>query len=77
MYNPVRGELFRAVKGGGAFLNDRPISVSSAKTLSEAVIATNVGYDRSEEGIQFMTRYNNTYHCPIDCCVQQHPVVAA
>lgn len=38
--DPVREELFLARKGGGAFLNDRPIRVSSSWRLEEALIAT-------------------------------------
>jgi fructose-1,6-bisphosphatase/inositol monophosphatase family enzyme len=28
VYNPMLGEMFCAAKGSGAFLNDKPISVS-------------------------------------------------
>jgi len=36
---PARGETFRAVKGGGAFRNDRPIEVSTSETLDGAKLA--------------------------------------
>ena len=42
IYDPLRDELFRAEKGGGAFLNDRRLRVSSRSKLSEAVIATGI-----------------------------------
>jgi len=54
IYNPNFQELFRAVRGQGAFLNDRAIKVSEASTIGTAVIATNVGYDRTPEGVEFM-----------------------
>jgi histidinol-phosphatase len=37
---PVYGELAWAEQGGGAFLNDRPIRVSSVATLGAAAIST-------------------------------------
>ena len=37
VYNPYSGELFRAEKGKGAFLNDNPIHVSEAG-LSESIV---------------------------------------
>src|SRR5207253_10386674 len=40
LYEVSRNECFTAVKGGGAFLNNIPIKVSSNKILSESLIAT-------------------------------------
>lgn len=37
VYNPYADEMFTAVKGMGAFLNDRPISVSSSG-LSDSIV---------------------------------------
>ncbi len=39
VYDPVSRECFSAVRGRGAWLNGRPISVSSATHLSEALVA--------------------------------------
>lgn len=36
IYNPYQNEMFHAVKGGGAFLNDTPIHVSS-RPMSHAI----------------------------------------
>eukprot|EP01097_Dermamoeba_algensis_P008926 TRINITY_DN613_c0_g1_i6.p1 TRINITY_DN613_c0_g1~~TRINITY_DN613_c0_g1_i6.p1 ORF type:complete len:229 (-),score=51.82 TRINITY_DN613_c0_g1_i6:53-739(-) len=55
VYNPILHELFQAYKGGGAYLNDQPIQVSSNTTIPRSVVTTNFGYDRTEEGIAFMT----------------------
>ncbi|MFN0262610.1 3'(2'),5'-bisphosphate nucleotidase CysQ [Tepidamorphus sp. 3E244] len=38
VHNPMRGEMFAAVRGGGARCNDKPISVTSAGELSGARI---------------------------------------
>jgi len=40
VYNPILDELFLGVKGQGAFLNNRPISVSKTNTLENALLAT-------------------------------------
>jgi myo-inositol-1(or 4)-monophosphatase len=39
-----RGELFKAWKGGGAYLNNKPIRVSDTSTLEDALIATGFPY---------------------------------
>jgi myo-inositol-1(or 4)-monophosphatase len=39
VYDPVSRECFSAIRGRGAWLNGRPISVSAKKELSEALIA--------------------------------------
>ncbi len=40
VYDPIRDELFTATSGGGAFLNQTPIAVSQAQSLSESLIVT-------------------------------------
>ncbi|HEY3929160.1 MAG TPA: inositol monophosphatase family protein [Candidatus Koribacter sp.] len=40
LYDPTRDELFAAEKGRGAFLNGKPIRVSSTKRLCESLLAT-------------------------------------
>ncbi len=47
VHAPALGHLFHAVLGRGAFLNDQPIQVSSAQTLTEAVMATGFACLRS------------------------------
>jgi len=40
IYDPHRDELFTAIKGGGAFINEAtPIVVGNQKILGDAVIA--------------------------------------
>ncbi len=40
VYDPYREEMFRAVRGGGAHVNDKPIHVSAKQDLQHAMIAT-------------------------------------
>lgn len=40
IYDPLRDEMFTAARGGGAFLNGRPIRVSPAEKLSQALLVT-------------------------------------
>lgn len=48
VYDPLRNELFHAIRNGGAFLNDRPIHVSAATELKRSIISTGFYYDRGE-----------------------------
>ena len=45
VFDPNRQELFTAERGGGAFLNGRPLRVSGAASLVDAVLATGFPYD--------------------------------
>jgi myo-inositol-1(or 4)-monophosphatase len=45
VYDPNRRELFTAERGAGAFLNGRPIHVSSAARLVDAMLVTGFPYD--------------------------------
>jgi myo-inositol-1(or 4)-monophosphatase len=47
VYDPFRGELFRAVRGQGATVNDAPLRVSETPDLAHALLATGFPYDRS------------------------------
>jgi len=44
-YDPLRDELFTAIKGGGAFMNGKAISVSSTDKLENSLVATGFPYD--------------------------------
>src|SRR5882672_5573640 len=45
VYDPTRKELFTAERGGGAFLNGKPLRVSSATRLVDAMLVTGFPYD--------------------------------
>jgi fructose-1,6-bisphosphatase/inositol monophosphatase family enzyme len=44
-FEPVRGEEFLALAGGGAFLNERPIHASTKESVMASVLAVDMGYD--------------------------------
>lgn len=46
VYDVMRDELFTARRGGGAFVNGRPIRVSRTPRLEEALLVTGFPYDR-------------------------------
>ena len=46
VYDPTRRELFTAVHGGGAFLNDRRIQVTNTSELIDAVVTSGFPYDK-------------------------------
>jgi myo-inositol-1(or 4)-monophosphatase len=48
VYDPLRRECFRAVKGQGATLNGDSIGASSVGELDKALLATGFPYDRCE-----------------------------
>lgn len=53
VYVPTFGDLFRAVRGGGALLNGRPISCRDRGDLATALIGTGFAYraeKRAEQG---------------------------
>ena len=45
VYDPTHDELYVAERGGGAFVNDRPLAASTASTLDESLLATGFPYD--------------------------------
>jgi len=46
IYNPILGETFWAVKGQGAFLNGKPIRVSTIGDVGQALVVTGFPYER-------------------------------
>ena len=53
-YDPSKDELFSAMKGGGAFLNDTPIRCSEECPLEDAVLATGFPYDRADRADELL-----------------------
>ncbi|TAD97270.1 MAG: inositol monophosphatase [Bacteroidetes bacterium] len=62
VYEPNLKECFHAIKGQGAFLNDKKIQVSSATTLSESLIATGFPYQHQDK----MKNYLNLLYAFIE-----------
>ena len=48
VYNPIYNQCFHAIKNGGAFLNKKPIHVTSCNTLSESLLVTGFPYIHDE-----------------------------
>ena len=48
VFNPAAGELFTAVKGNGAALNGRPITVSNKNKISESLLVTGFPYNHQK-----------------------------
>ncbi|MCC6302330.1 MAG: inositol-1-monophosphatase [Gammaproteobacteria bacterium] len=48
VYDPLREELFTASRGSGAFLNDRRIRVSGAKTLEGTLLGTGFPFKQQQ-----------------------------
>ncbi len=55
IYLPLQDELFYAVKGAGACLNNRQIRVSSTDTLDRSLLATGFPYDVREKPDQVIS----------------------
>jgi myo-inositol-1(or 4)-monophosphatase len=45
VYDPMRGEMFLAERGRGAWLNDRPLQVSAVTELQKSLLVTGFPYD--------------------------------
>ena len=56
VYNPVTKECFTASRGGGAFLNNHPISVSDTATISESLLAASFPNEVDRSSIE-VTRF--------------------
>ena len=52
VFDPARGELFAAERGGGATLNGEPITVRDGASLGRALVATGFGYDADRRARQ-------------------------
>jgi len=55
--DPMRNELFHAVKGKGAFLNNKKISVSDTRFLKNSILATGFPYVITEQSIKLFNHF--------------------
>ena len=64
-YDPMRSEMFYAVKGKGVFLNGRKVTVTHVGTLADAAVGVDLGYipDRSKEVLKLTTALWSQVHC--------------
>ena len=49
-FDPIRQEMFRTEKGGGAFMNNTRLRVSGRKELKDALVIVDAGYARKVDG---------------------------
>jgi myo-inositol-1(or 4)-monophosphatase len=52
VYDPSKDELWSAVRGGGATLNDEPIRCSAVTRLESSLVGTGFGYDARRRAAQ-------------------------
>ncbi|XP_044497521.1 inositol-phosphate phosphatase [Mangifera indica] len=55
VYNPIMDELFTGIHGQGAFLNGKPIKVSSQSELVKSLLATEAGTKRDKATLDAST----------------------
>lgn len=60
VYNPIMDELFTGVRGQGAFLNGKPIQVSSKDELVNCLLATETGTQRDKATVDATTNRINS-----------------
>ena len=58
IYLPYFDEMYHAVKGGGAYLNDDEIKVSQKEKLINSVVATGFPYSKNENSDNNLTEHN-------------------
>lgn len=59
VFNPATEEYFEAVKDKGAYLNDKPISVSQTERLGDSLLATGFPYDIHENPVMVLKRFES------------------
>jgi myo-inositol-1(or 4)-monophosphatase len=52
VHSPINGETFRAVRGEGAFVGERPLRVGAARALDQALVATGFSYEPARRAVQ-------------------------
>jgi myo-inositol-1(or 4)-monophosphatase len=57
--NPCAGELFEGTKGSGAFLNQKPLTVSKTNKLIYSLLATGFPYTMHQDPGDVMRRFHN------------------
>jgi myo-inositol-1(or 4)-monophosphatase len=55
--SPLGGELYTAIKGQGAFLNDSPIKVSTSAPVSDSLLITGFPYEWGDRQAAILGRF--------------------
>ena len=53
IYDPIREELWHAERGGAAYLNDKPITVSQSSEISKSIVSIGMSKTMAELEIAF------------------------
>jgi len=61
VYDPRAGELFSAIRGEGAYVNDAPIHISGTENLRDALLSTGMPYDIDEKWYRAMELFRIFY----------------
>ena len=64
-YDPMRNEMFHAVRGKGVCLNRKKVAVSGVSELAQAAVGVDLGYqlDRSTEMLGIASKLWGGVHC--------------
>ncbi len=62
VYDPLRNELFSAEKGGGTFLNGKPVKVSTITDLKDGLITTGFPFRRKELIDPYLQLFKNIFY---------------
>jgi myo-inositol-1(or 4)-monophosphatase len=64
-FDPMRNEFYRAVRGRGAYLNNKKIIVSDVTDLNDAAVGVDLGYDakKSDDLLNTAVRLWPKIHC--------------
>jgi len=59
VYDPMRREIFQAIRGQGAYLNGKRIKVSKTALLNRSLLATGFPYDLRESPVNNLIHFEN------------------
>ena len=61
VFDPIRGEMFRAEAGKGAFLNDEPIRLSDVRSLDDALLLTGFPFRRPQYIDKYLSIFKEVF----------------
>jgi len=61
IYDPLRGDVFTAEKGDGAFLNGQPVKVSGVTDMANGLISTGFPFRKRELIDAYLTLFKNIF----------------